>query len=101
MPKTKFLSAMKGGIAFFTRIPIKTGEEEFSALTDNTFVFTVIGAIIGLSVGIFSSSISSITFINLIGEREEYKGFKRECHIQDRRSGGPRRYADSRVIFDV
>ena len=65
MPKTKFLSAMTGGIAFFTRIPIKTGEEEFSALTDNTFVFTVIGAIIGLSVGIFSSSISSITFINV------------------------------------
>ncbi|VUT25369.1 MAG: cobalamin synthase [Candidatus Methanolliviera sp. GoM_asphalt] len=65
MPKTKFLSAMEGGIAFFTRIPIKTGEEEFSALTDNTFVFIIIGAIIGLLVGIFSSSISSITFINV------------------------------------
>lgn len=55
--------AVIGGIALFTRFPVKTDKEGFHALAENIFVFPLIGVLIGFLVGMFSTFISRITLL--------------------------------------
>lgn len=62
----RILKAVIGGIALFTRFPVKTDEEGFRALAENMFVFPIIGVLIGSLIGIFSVFVSSISVLEEI-----------------------------------
>lgn len=57
------LKAIIGGIALFTRFPVKTDEDGFHALAEKMFVFPAVGILIGFLIGIFSEFISRITVL--------------------------------------